>query len=341
MSRQRPTQADVARLAGVSVATVSYVINNQSGGKVQVGEETRRRVLEAVQQLGYQPNAAARTLRTRRTQLLAVMVPDLTNPFYPLLIRGAQGAAEREDYQILVCDTNDTAAREYAFMDAMLRRHVDGVVLVAFHLETRDVERLLHAGTHVAAIGGRPRPAGVDIVAPRERLAVREVMRHLISRGHRRIAHLAGPPETPPGRVRLQGYREALAEAGIPHDESQVLYGTFRRNGVAELVSSLFARPGRGNHPTALFAANDVMAIEAMCVLARLGWRIPQDVAVCGFDNIPEAEYVVPSLTTVDQDAESLGKRAVELLLERLSHQAPAEARHVNIPYRLVIREST
>lgn len=319
---------------------VSYVINNRSGGNVRISEETRRRVLEVVQRLGYQPNMAARSLRTRRTQLLAVMVPDLTNPFYPMLIRGAQAAAEREDYQILVCDTNDTAAREHAFIDAMLRRRVDGVILVAFHLETADVERLLQAGTQVAAIGGRPRPAGVDIVAPRERLAVHEVMQHLLARGHRRIAHLAGPPDTPPGRVRLQGYREALAEAGIPYDESLVLYGSFQRGGVAELVSSLFA-PGREERPTALFVANDVMAIEAMRTLGRLGWRIPEDVAVCGFDNIPEAEFVVPSLTTVDQEAQLIGERAVELLLERLGNQAPAEARHVNIPYRLVIREST
>jgi LacI family transcriptional regulator len=341
MVKPRPTQQDVARLAGVSRAVVSYVINNQTSGKIRISDDARRRVLQAVKELGYQPNVTARSLRTNRTQLLAVMVPDLTNPFYPLLIRGAQAAAEREDYQILVYDTNDTAAREQIFVEIMLRRRVDGVILVAFHLETSDVERMLRAGVQVAAVGGRPRPEGVDIVAPRERLAVHEVMRHLISRGHRRIAHLAGAADTPPGRVRLQGYREALSEAGIPYDESLVLQGTFGRDGVAELVSSCFVPSADAACPTALFAANDVMAIEAMRTLARLGRRIPGDVAVCGFDNIPEAEFVVPSLTTVDQDAQMLGQRAAEFLLERLADRAPAEARHVNTPYRLVVREST
>ncbi len=340
MDRLRPTQDDVARQAGVSRAVVSYVINGRTGGNVRISEETRGRVLAAVQELGYQPNVAARSLRTHRTQLLAVMVPDLTNPFYPLLIRGAQAVAEPHDYHILVYDTNDTPAREHAFVDAMLRRYVDGAILVAFHLETEDVERLLGSGIRLVEIGGRPRPAGVDIVAVRERHAVRELMRYLISRGHQRIAHLAGPPDTPPGRVRLEGYREALAEAGLPYDESIVRYGSFRREGVADLVSSLFPRPGRNGHPTALFAANDLMAIQAIHTLTRLGWDVPGDVAVCGFDNLPEAEVVVPSLTTIDQEAQLTGQRAVELLLERLRSEGPVEGRKESIPYRLVIRDS-
>jgi DNA-binding LacI/PurR family transcriptional regulator len=335
-----PTQQDVARRAGVSRATVSYIINNRTDGNVRISEETRQRVLQAVKELGYQPNVTARSLRTRRTQLLAIMVPDLTNPFYPQLIRGAQASAEQQDYQILVYDSNDSPARERAFVEAVLRRRVDGVILVAFHLEAHDVAQLTRAGIQVVAIGGRLRTAGVDVVATRERLAVHEVIRHLVSRGHRRIAHLAGPPNTPPGQVRLQGYREGLAEAGIPYDESLVRYGTFQRTGVAELVISLFPSREAEGRPTALFAANDVMAIEAILTLTRRGWRIPEDVAVCGFDNIPEAELITPSLTTVGQDAQALGQRAAELLLERLGSTEQIEVRHVSVPYRLVIRES-
>jgi DNA-binding LacI/PurR family transcriptional regulator len=165
-------------------------------------------------------------------------------------------------------------------------------------------------------------------------------MQHLIGRGHRSIAHLAGPPDTPPGRVRLEAYRQALAEAGLAHDESLVRYGTFDREHVAELVGSLFPTSSRGQHPTALFAANDVMAIEAIRTLTRFGWRVPADVAVCGFDNIPEAEVVMPPLTTVDQDAEAIGRRAAELLLERLTADAPLPPREVSIACRLVLRES-
>ncbi len=335
-----PTQQDVARRAGVSRATVSYVINNRADGNVRISERTRQRVLQAIQELGYRPNVTARSLRTRRTQLLAIMVPDLTNPFYPQLIRGAQASADRRDYQLLVYDSNDDPARERAFVETVLRRRVDGVILVTFHLDASDVEQLTQAGIQVVAIGGRLRTAGVDIVATRERLAVHEVIRYLVSRGHRRIAHLAGPPDTPPGQVRLRGYREGLAEAGIPYDESLVRYGTFQRAGVAELVTSLFPSREAEGRPTALFAANDVMAIEAVLTLTRHGWRVPEDVAVCGFDDIPEAELITPSLTTVGQDAQALGQQAAELLLERLSSQEPIEVRHVSVPYRLVIRES-
>ncbi len=336
----RPTQEDVAREAGVSRAVVSYVINNRSGGKVRISEPTRRRVLEVVQRLGYQPNVNARSLRTRRSQLIAVMVPDLTNPFYPLMIRGAQAVAQRAAYDILVYDCDDQPARERSFVWAMLGRMVDGVILVAFHLKAEDVSLLTRAGIEVVGVGGELRPLGVDIVVPGEREAVRELMQHLIGRGHRFIAHLAGPPDTPPGRVRLEAYRQALAEAGLAHDESLVRYGAFDREHVAELVGSLFPTPAGDAHPTALFAANDVMAIEAIRTLTRLGWRVPADVAVCGFDNIPEAEVVMPPLTTVDQDAEAIGQRAAELLLERLSADAPLPPREVSIACRLVLRES-
>lgn len=340
---KRPTQEDVARLAGVSRATVSYVINKRTGGNVRISEETRRRVLEVVEELGYQLNVTARSLRTQRTQLMAVMVPDLTNPFYPLLIRGAQAIAEEQDYDILVYDCDDRPVREQAFVDAMLRRWVDGVILIAFHLKAKDVARLTQAGIQVVQVisaGESVGLAGVDVVVPEERIAIFELVRYLTSNGHRRIAHLAGRQDTPPGKVRLQGYREALAEFGIPYDESLVRYGIFRREGVEDLILSLFPQPKSEGYPTALFAANDVMAIEAIRVLTRQGWRVPEDVAVCGFDNIPEAEVVVPSLTTVDQDPQFMGRRAAELLLERLDSQEPVKTRDVATPCRLVIRRS-
>ncbi|MDI7278150.1 MAG: LacI family DNA-binding transcriptional regulator [Anaerolineae bacterium] len=338
---RRPTQEDVAREAGVSRAVVSYVINNRSGGNVRISEETRQRVLTIVERLGYQPNVNARSLRTRKTQLIAVLVPDLTNPFYPHMIRGIQAAVEGSDYQIVVYDSDDSPARERAFVHTMLRRHVDGVVLVSFHLDARDVQRLTRAGTRAVAIGGRLRMADIDVVATRERPAAQEIVRYLITRGHRRIAHLAGPQDTPPGQVRLRGYREALAEAGISYDEALVRYGTFKAEGVADLVNSAFASCAPADRPTALFAANDLMAIEAMRALGRLGLRVPDDVAVCGFDNIPAAELVNPPLTTIGQDCQRMGYQAGELLLDRLSGRAASEPRRVSVPYRLIVRDSS
>ncbi|HMO59017.1 MAG TPA: substrate-binding domain-containing protein, partial [Roseiflexaceae bacterium] len=168
--------------------------------------------------------------------------------------------------------------------------------------------------------------------------AAAEAIRHLIERGHRRIAHLAGPYDTPPGKVRLQGYREALEAAAIDYDEQLVRYGSFQREGVADLALQLLqvAAPP----PTAIFAANDVMAIEVIRTLTHRGVRIPEDVAVVGFDNIPEADLVVPSLTTVGQDAQALGEQAAALLLERLAGEDAAELRHISMPFRLIIRES-
>ncbi len=340
MKNTGPTQRDVARLAGVSRAVVSYVINNRSGGNVRISDETRQRVMAAVRDLGYQPNVLARSLRTRRTQLLSVLVPDIANPFYPLLIRGAQAVAEPQDYHILVYDSHDSPQRERAFVDAMLRRRVDGVIMVAFHLESPDVDRLLASGIRTVAVGGRLRTAAIDVVATRERLAVRDIMHHLLRGGHRRIAHLAGRLDTPPGQVRFQGYRQALQQAGIPFDEALVRYGTFEPEGVADLVASLFAVPRPADGPSALFAANDVMAIEAMRALSRLGYRVPQDVAVCGFDNIPQAAAVTPALTTVGQDMQAMGRIATEMLLQRLAGADVPSARHVSVPHQLLVRES-
>ena len=339
MSKQRPTQSDVARLAGVSVATVSYVVNQRRGGKVQVSDETRERVLRAVEELCYQPNAAARTLRTRRTQLLAVMVPDITNPFYPQLIRGAQAAAEGRGYDILVYDTGYRAAREHAFVAAMLRRGADGVILVPFRLQAPDVARLTQAGIEAVTVCSEGGDYGVDKVVPAERPAVHDVLCYLVSRGHRRIAHLSGSQDTPPGHLRLRGYREGLAAAGIPYDPSLVQCYSWSRSSVAEGIRALYGGTD-GNEPTAVFAANDLMAIDAIRALTTLGRRVPEDVAVCGFDGIPEAEAIVPTLTTVDQGAEAIGRRAAELLLERLDTQEPIPPREASIPCRMVLRES-
>jgi LacI family transcriptional regulator len=337
----RPTQKDVARLAGVSRATVSYVINKRSGGKVQITEETRHRVLEAIDELGYRPNVAARSLRTQQTQLLAVMVSDLTNAFYPLLIRGAQAVAHEHDYQILVYDCNDNPTHEHTFIDRMLRWRVDGIIMVPFHLEVEDVARLTQAGIHVVTVTGKgSHVGGDDNVQPEEGKAILELMRYLASRGHRRIAHLAGRQDTPPGRIRLQGYRKALAKIGIPYDESLVCFGDFHCEGIEELIHSLFPSTKHKEHPTAIFAANDIMAVEAIRALTRHGWRVPQDVAVCGFDNIPEAEMIAPTLTTIDQFPQAMGQRAAELLMDRLHSSEPIEAREVTTPCRLVIRES-
>ena len=339
----RPTQKDVAELAGVSRATVSYVINKRSGGKVQITDETRQRVLGAIEQLGYRPNVLARGLRTQRTHLIAVMVSDLTNPYYPRFIRGVQSIANQLEYQTLIYDCNDDPDQELAFVEMMIGRRVDGVIMVPFHLEKADVQRLVDANIKVSMIGLEIQGInGVDHVCFEEHEAVKEVIRYLYDKGHRRIAHIAGRQDFPPGRNRLIACKEALEELGLSYDESLVRYGEFRRAGVRKLTESLFREKTDPNRPTALFAANDIMAIESLQTLTAKGWKVPEDVAICGFDNIPRSEVAVPDLTTVDQSSQLKGQKAAELLLSRLQEGSESmDSRFITIPPKLVIRNSS
>lgn len=340
---KRPTQLDVAKKAGVSRATVSLVINDQVNGNVRISEETRQRVQTAVAELGYKPNSIAQSLRTQRTNLIALLVPDITNPYYPLLIRGAQAVAEQQDYQLLIYDSDDTANREHTFVDTILRRRVDGVILNSFHLTPTDISRIIDAGTEVVVVGDILPTSGLEIsnTSQDHLSAIKALITHLVQKGHRRIAHIAGPQNTPPGLQRLADYRQALDEAGLAYDPTLVRIGTFREEGVAALVKSLIVNVPEEAKPTAIFAANDVMAIEAIHTLSALGIQVPDKVAVCGFDDIPQAAWITPSLSTIGQNPHEKGKQAANLLLERLLSKEENQIKHVNVPYRLVIRDST
>jgi LacI family transcriptional regulator len=340
---KRPTQLDVAKKAGVSRATVSLIVNDQVSGNVRISDETRQRVQVAVAELGYQPNTIAQSLRRQRTNLVALLVPDITNPYYPLLIRGAQNAADQQDHQLLIYDSDDSPARERSFVDTILRRRVDGVILQSFHLSVTDVSRLIDAGIEVVAIGDALRAAGleVSVATSDHRSAIKALIKHLVDKGHQRIAHIAGPQGTPPGSQRMQIYREALSESGLPYDPALVKIGTFRRDGVAKLVNSLVLELPDDARPTAIFAANDVMAIETIHVLRGLGFQIPAEIAVCGFDDIPQASWITPALTTVGQDPYEQGKQAASLLLQRLLGNKKGPVEYVNVPYQFVVRDST
>ncbi|MFT5193130.1 MAG: LacI family transcriptional regulator [Candidatus Promineifilaceae bacterium] len=338
----RPTQKDVAELAGVSRATVSYVINKRSGGKVRITDETKLRVMSAIEHLGYQPNVMARSLRTQQTHLIAVMVADLTNPYYPLLVRGVQTVANQNDYQILIYDCNDDPEQEKAFVDIMIGRRVDGIIMVPFYLSAIDLNRLTEANIEVAVVGSGPKIERADYAEVDEHSSVVELIQHLYDKGHRRIAHLAGRQDSPPGLNRLNAYKDILAKLNIPYDESLVRYGEFHREGVKELTLSLFPDRNQKDRPTALFAANDIMAIEALQTLTARGWRVPEDIAICGYDNIPRSQVAVPALTTVDQSAQLRGQTAAELLLGRLQKKGETIAsRSITVPSSLIIRNST
>jgi LacI family transcriptional regulator len=338
---RRPTQEDVAKLAGVSRATVSYIINNRTGGNIQITEETRNLVLDAIKTLDYQPNVQARSLKTQKTNLIAVMVSDLTNPYYPFLLRGAQEVIHEGGYQTIVFDCNNLADNEFTFVKMMLQWRVDGVIMVPFHLRESDIGELSQANIRVVTIHGEiGKAVGNDNIQPEEKKAIFELISHLKNKGHQRIAHLAGSQNTPPGRIRYRAYREALEKLGLPYDDSLVYYGTFRRREVKALIEENFLSGHNNDIPTALFAANDIMAIEAIRTLKSRGLRIPDDVAVCGFDNIPEGSIIEPSLTTIDQFPQVLGRQAAELLINRLDTDQNREPQIIKSECQLVLRES-
>jgi len=339
--KHRSTLKDVALHAGVSITTVSQVVNNSTGGNIRISQETRDRVWQAVRALGYTPNASARSLRTRKTNLLAVLVPDIANPFYPQLIRGVQDVAAEHGYDLLVYDADDRPQREKAFVEAILRRQVEGVAMVPFYLQREDIERITQANIAVAVMTSTPPPMpGVDVLQVDDTHALSAMLQHLIDKGHRRIAHLSGVLGTIAGDCRLAGYRRALQNAGIPYDENLVCYGNFRADCVPGLLDQLFAQ-AREEPPTAIFAANDAMAIAAIYDLMRRGLRVPDDIAVCGYDNIPEAGTMIPALTTIDQHMQQEGRMLARLLIERLESKNKLDERALPLEFHLEIRNST
>jgi len=339
MKTKRVTQADVAQKVGVSRYTVSCVINNRSGGNVRISDGTRQRVLAVVEELGYQPNIMARGLRTSRTMQIAIMVPDLTNPFYPLFIRSAQRILEERGYQILISDTHLTPERERKFLTSMLQGYVDGVISFSFYADREHLKSLRNLGIVVEELA-YTEDFGEPINATEIFLAIKDMLNFLINKGHRRIAHLSGSLDTTPGRFRWQCYRDAIEVAGIAYDESLVGYGTFRRRDVPDLMASLFKDIHAPDRPTALFAANDVMAVEALHWLIQRDWRVPEDLAVCGFDNIPATSLVTPSLTTIDQNPHEFGRRTAQAIINQIEGRETQENWHA-VPCKLVLRDST
>lgn len=333
-----PTQEDIARLAGVSRTTVSYVLSDRQDERVRISQATRERVKAIAAQLGYQPNAIARSLRLQRTQTLALVIPDIANPFYPALTRGFQDGVAAEQYQTFIINTDNIAAQEERALSSIIHQRVDGAVLVVFHLAEEHIERLVRAGIAVVVLGFWIHHPAVDRLFSNDRGGAYKAVRYLVERGHRRIAHIAGPLDTPPARSRCEGYRQALVDSGIPVDEALICEGDFTRGSGRACLRRLMALPDR---PTALFAANDIMAIDAMLEAQSMGLRIPDDLAVIGLDDIPEASLIRPSLTTIPQRPYQMGRRAAEMLLDRLRHPRDEfPARSEVIELELVVRES-
>jgi len=334
--RRRVTQLDVARLANVSQAMVSYVLNEST--QVTVPRETWQRIQDAMTTLGYVPNRAARNLRTSKTFTIGCVIPDIANPFYPAFVRGIQDVVDRYEYDVVLYNTDGLPSREEKAMLSLLQGRVDGVIGVFFHSNSRDLSRLLTQHIALVRLEATPKRAGelpLDNIYVDNIAASRHAVGYLVERGYQRIAMLADQPG--PGAPRVVGYREALVACGRTVPDSYVQIGAFTVEGGAESMRRLLELVPP---PDAVFAANDLMALGAMVACKSRGLRVPADVAVMGFDDIPTGQMVSPALTTVSQFQSRLGQRAAELLFERIEGKAPAVGRSIEMPFEIVVRES-
>ncbi len=326
------TIKDVAREAGVSVATVSRVLNESA----VVSEQTRRNVREVAERLNYWPNGVARSLITSRTQALGVMLPDLFGEFYSEILRGMDCTGRKAGLHLLVSSSHADASELVAALRTV-RGRIDGLIVMAPDIDARSAIRATAAALPLVLIAPESGFEGHDTIAIANQKGAHSVVRHLTRLGHQRIATIAGPTRNADARQRLAGYRAALREAGADHASALELPGDFTERSGYEAVARLLKVHPR---PTAVFAANDYMAIGVMGALSDAGVRVPEDIAVVGFDDIPMARYLNPALTTVHVDAYRLGERAVERLLERPPTRAGQPAHHDVLPTTLVVRSS-
>jgi DNA-binding LacI/PurR family transcriptional regulator len=336
--KNRPTLQDVANLANVSASTVSLVINKKTSGKVQISEETRQRVREAVEALNYRTQSAARALRTRRSNMLALMIPYIETAYHPLLAVAIQREAEKAGFHILIYDTRHELEREREFLHEIPARGLDGVIIHSDFLSADDVARLEASGVAIVIHGNRPTHSFADNVMIDEVRAAEEVVTYLINKGHERIGAIVLPESTWSGALRKQGYLNALQKHSIPVDDKLIRdVDFFKCEGASQEMERLLAL---SEPPSAVFCTSDHCAIDALLFALDSGLSVPDDVAITGFDDTPAATRIRPRLTTIHKDIDALGAEAVKSLVERINSDARLPARQKIIAHKLVSRES-
>lgn len=327
-----PTVQDVAEKARVSTATVSRVL----AGVGVVSESLSKRVHAAAQKLSYQPNRVARSLRERRSRTIGVLIPNIQNPFFTGVIRGIEDRLRATDHLLLLGNSDDDPAREKAYLDLLRAEGVGGLILVPGLAGPKPYRELLAAGLALVAIDRVVPKLACDSVASANAEGAAVAVRHLIGLGHRRIALITGPREVSAANERLEGYFTALREAGLPREAALICHTPFRPEGGYEAVVKLLALAAR---PTAIFAASDVTALGTLRALHERGVRIPQEMAVLSFDDMPWAAALQPPLTAIAQPTYEMGATAARLLLQRMREpNRPFE--QVRLATSLVVRAS-
>lgn len=324
---------DVALAAGVSVATVSRVLNPAPNGH-PMRPETRQRVLDVINELGYRPNALAAALLHRRTTAIGLVLPDISNPYYPALVRGVEDVASEAGYRVVLCNTDRSLQKTNAYLDTLVKTRVDGIIIAGGSSEGSISPALFEPYRPEVVVVGRH-----DLDYPSVQIdnvgAARTVTDHLLDLGHRSIAFVAGPYASHTVQDRLAGYREALEQRGMRYDEGLVTEGDLQEATGYEAARAMLRRNPR---PSALIAANDRMAFGAMAALLDAGLELPRDVSLAGFDDVSLTSFVRPALTTVSVPTYDIGRAAMHLLLDAFDGKRPDEP--TMLPTTLMVRGS-
>ncbi len=329
---EKPTVHNVAKRAGVAPITVSRVIN-KSG---YISQATRERVETVIKELGYVPNSLARGLRSKKTNSLALLVTDITNPYFTLMARGVEDVAGAADYVVVYCNTDESEAKEERYSNILAQRQVDGVLLVPSGGNTKTIKFLVSNHINVVVLDRRVADIAIDTVRSDSADGAYRLTQLLIGLGHRHIAVITGPQAVSTSVDRVAGYRRALAEAGLANNE-RVYYGAFNQQSGFELTGQAMQQSPQ---PTAIFGANNFITIGVTKALQTLGLSIPGDISVVGFDDLPESMLLSPFLTVAAQPAYEMGRVAAELLLKRISGGGPEEIQELILPTAIKERNS-
>lgn len=327
-----PTIRDVAELVGVHPSTVSRVINDDS----RISEKTKNKVLLIIKKLGYTPNAIARGLKIKRTYTLGMLIPDITNPFFAEIARGVEDAANANGFNIILCNTDDKLKKERIYLEILKEKRVDGLILGTAHIRDKSILELEKKKFPYILLSRNIEGLDKNCVIVDDVVGGIIVTEYLIKLGHRRIAHITGPPTVRVANNRLEGYKFALEKHQIEYYEELVEEGDFRIKGGYQAMKKFLELP---EPPTAIFAANDLLALGAMQAIQKKKYHIPEDFCIIGFDDIRLASFVYPPLTTIRQPMLEMGALAVKMLL-KIIEEGEFNQRKIVLKPKLIIRES-
>lgn len=327
------TIKDVAARAGVSISTVSHVLNHTR----RVSEEATRNVLEAVSALNYAPNSVARSLKVNNTRTIGLLVTASANPFFAEVVKGVEDYCFNQRYSLILCNTENQLERQRHYLRMLMEKRVDGLLVICTDLDD-EIQTLLRSYQHVPQVvmdwGGRCDFA--NVINDNVRTGAYLAGKYLVEQGHRDIACITGQLAKQTTQLRLDGVRDALAEAGLALAPDNILEGDYEMQSGFDAMQRLIARPQR---PTAVFAFDDPMAIGAICAATQAGLRVPEDISMVGYDDVEMARFSSPPLTTIRHPKAELGAHAVELLVSRIRNKEQS-AEAVDVQPELVIRHS-